>query len=339
MQNIYSKGQTSYNSLVGAILIALTLLLFHVLISRLFKNRLFSLPALAFFPSAMLLTLITGCIINEDNTISQSSAITTFIISSIIYIFVLSFIFKFKINFGHRFLKELWVNILIMSTVFLYVCSFCNNNKKVHLRAYVEQCLLQRKYKEALTVLKSIEYNDNFTTLLTTYALSCESKLQDYLFEYNPKGKSQSLLPTNTNNTLIFPQDEFYKRFGLTVIPFLTPIKQIEYSVYNGHAKRQAVDYILCGYLLDGNIDAFANTIGKFYEINDSLPKHYKEALILYRHLVTAPSIIYKNSIMDADFIDYQRLEQEITDYRKRKNKIRDIYGNTYWYYFNYIIS
>lgn len=42
---------------------------------------------------------------------------------------------------------------------------------------------------------------------------------------------------------------------------------------------------------------------------------------------------------MDADFQDYQRLEHRIANKAERRNKIRDVYGNTYWYYYQYVIS
>lgn len=338
MQNIYSKGQTSYNSLVGAILIALTLLLVHFLFSHLFKDRLDTMPALTYIPSALLLTLMTGGCILEDYTLSQRSSILTFVISIVCYIVVLFFIFKFNICFKYRFTKSLWCNILLMSVIFLYVCAFSNNNRIVHVQAHVEQCLINHNYKDALSTMKKSRCSDLNLTTLKVYALSCEGLLPECLFEYNPVGTSKTLLP-NGKQTLIFSQKTLYRHLGMAIIPTVSPIKQLEYSLMHGSANRHAVDYLLCGYLLDGNLNAFAKAIGKYYEINDSLPKHYKEALILYRHLYTSPSIIYKNNVMDADFIDYQKLEEDVTDYREKKNKFRDVYGNTYWYYFEYVIS
>lgn len=90
---------------------------------------------------------------------------------------------------------------------------------------------------------------------------------------------------------------------------------------------------------MDKNLDAFVENITKYYDINDFLPKHYREALTLYVHSHTTPKVIFKNSIMDADFQDYQNMEHDITDTEERKNKLRDTYGNTYWYYYQYAIS
>lgn len=74
-------------------------------------------------------------------------------------------------------------------------------------------------------------------------------------------------------------------------------------------------DYLLSGYLLDKNLDSFVREITRHYAVNDSvsLPKHYEEALLLYTHLHSTPYIIYKNDVLNADFQDYQKLENTIS--------------------------
>ena len=340
IQCIYSKGQTHYNPLVGAILIALILLLLQICISRFYKSNLYYFPALSFFPSAMLLTLMTGCVINDNNTLIHSTSIYVFIVSVLCYSAILIFFVKRNIRITSGFLKCLWINLFIMSVIFLYVCIFSNNSRKFHVRSYVEQCLLKNNYKEALSVIKKSGETDPCLTMLTVYALSCDSILADHLFEFKLSGASSSLLPTSsTLRTLVFPENKLYYHIGVKIHQDIPPINYIEYMLNHGYGKEPTADYLLCGYLMDGNINAFVENIGKYYEINDSLPKHYKEALILYRHLHASPSIIFKNSIMDADFKDYQRLEHEMDNINIRKNKLRDIYGNTYWFYYQYVIS
>ena len=96
-------------------------------------------------------------------------------------------------------------------------------------------------------------------------------------------------------------------------------------------------DYLLCGYLLDKNLDSFVREITRHYAVNDSvsLPKHYEEALLLYTHLHSTPYIIYKNDVVNADFQDFQKLENTIFN-AQHKTALRDTYGNTYWYYYMY---
>ena len=115
-------------------------------------------------------------------------------------------------------------------------------------------------------------------------------------------------------------------------------MKYLDYQRRHGRMNSMAIDYLLCGYLLDRNIDAFAANVTKYYEVNDSvaLPKHYKEALVMYTHLRSNPRVIYNNNVMNTDFEDFQKLEKSVADERERQTALRDTYGNTYWYYYQY---
>lgn len=52
-------------------------------------------------------------------------------------------------------------------------------------------------------------------------------------------------------------------------------------------------DYLLCGYLIDKDVDRFAQEIGKYYTVDEHLPKHYREALTMYTHLRSNPVQVY----------------------------------------------
>ena len=99
-------------------------------------------------------------------------------------------------------------------------------------------------------------------------------------------------------------------------------------------ATKAAHDYLLCAYLMDGNLDLFVHAIGKYYDLKKPLPKHYCEALVLYNHLRSNPYVVYHNSVMEADFTDFQTLIKQYSDARQRIAAIRDTYGNTYWAYY-----
>ena len=78
------------------------------------------------------------------------------------------------------------------------------------------------------------------------------------------------------------------------------------------------------------------NTSTAPYTITKTLPKHYREALVLYTHLRSNPLVDYHDDILDADYRDYQDLEHKYANPQERKNMIRDTYGKTYWYYYDY---
>ena len=99
---------------------------------------------------------------------------------------------------------------------------------------------------------------------------------------------------------------------------------------------QKAIDYLLCGYLLDRRIDVFAVNVFRYYPNNNELPKHYREALTLYMHQRTNPVVVYRNNLMETDYQDFQDLENKYKNRAERINALRSVYGNTYWFYYNY---
>lgn len=341
MQYTYSDGQTHYNHLWGAVLTALLLLSVNLLAIR--RNKDFhTFSAWTFFPSAILLTFITGGRQTEDLNLSFGFIACMSLIAVCLYVIFSKCIRNFirtnseKIN-NNSFIKNLWINLLIITVHFMYVCAFSNSDRLFHARLHVLQSLCEKDYDEALSTIVKLETSDRQLTTLIVYTLSKKNMLAERLFEYPLRGGSVSLLPDSTL-TSKFGFDEIYHHLNLK-IPGNQIHNSIEFIRHGKGINKQAADYILCGYLMDKNLDAFVENITKYYDINDLLPKHYREALTLYVHSHTAPKVIFKNSIMDADFQDYQNMEHDITDTEERKNKLRDTYGNTYWYYYQYAIS
>lgn len=341
MQYTYSDGQTHYNRLWGAVLTALLLLSVNLLAIR--RNKEFhTFSAWTFFPSAILLTFITGGRQTEDLNLSFGFIACMSLIAVCLYVIFSKCIRNFirtnseKIN-NNSFIKNLWINLLIITVQFMYVCAFSNSDRLFHARLHVLQSLCEKDYDEALSTIVKLETSDIQLTTLIVYTLSKKNMLAERLFEYPLRGGSVSLLPDSTL-TSKFGFDEIYHHLNLK-IPGNQIHNSIEFVRHGKGINKQAADYILCGYLMDKNLDAFVENITKYYDINDLLPKHYREALTLYVHSHTTPKVIFKNSIMDADFQDYQNMEHDITDTEERKNKLRDTYGNTYWYYYQYAIS
>jgi hypothetical protein len=173
--------------------------------------------------------------------------------------------------------------------------------------------------------------------MIRVYALSQKGELGESLFEYPIVGGSRILLPDSANvRFMLYPEHELYQYLGIRLKQKLSPLKYLTFIEKHHLAKSPAKDYLLCGYLLDKNIDAFVRNVGKYYKLNGHLPKHYREALTLYTHLRSNPIFVYKNNVMDADFQDYQDMERKNPDKVLRQNNLHDTYGNTYWYYYQY---
>ena len=72
----------------------------------------------------------------------------------------------------------------------------------------------------------------------------------------------------------------------------------------------------------------------RYYAINDSLPRHYREALVLYVHQTSSPLIVYHENAIDTDYDDLQKLERTYPDATARSLAVYKQYFGTYWWYY-----
>lgn len=342
-QAVLSHGQTHYDRLIGAVLILVVLMLLHVGVMRLWRN--FSLlPGLSFFPSALCLGLLTSMRLNGGEYTFYPATIW-FVVLLVAYIGIVVVLRQMDIAvqslMRHMTVACKWlVNIGLMVMSLLTIMCMCNNDKVWHARTHAEQCLIDGDTDGALATLEQIQEPDSNLFMLRAYALSQKGELGEHLFEQSTTGGSAALLPTDSTGPsfILYPERELYRHLGgMFSHPMSTMVYLEKLRKYH-RAKVSAHDYLLCGYLLDKNLDAFVDNIGKYYTVNDStpLPKHYREALLLYTHRHSNPLLVYKNNIMEADFQDYQKLEADTKNALERQVKLRDTFGNTYWYYYQY---
>ena len=346
MQHVLSEGRTHYNHFVGAVLITIVLLLIQVGVVRLFQRMRLSW-AFTFVPSALLLAMIT----DVRQSASAANGFIEFGWGGYVLPLCLIMFFvvvwglnssgiteKYNLDFKNP-THQLWVNLTVILLLMLFVCGWGNSDRVLHDRLHVEQCLADNDVDEALRTLQLHSDADENLTMLTAYALSRKGQLPERLFEFPLKGGSASLMPNGKNVGFgLIADTTFYAYLGNAYLQRMSTMHYLDYQRRHMRLNRRTVDYQLCAYLMDKKLDAFARNITKYYEVNDSvqLPKHYKEALILYTHSHSNPCIGYHDNVLDADFEDMQKLEKSIADARERQTALRDTYGNTYWYYYMY---
>lgn len=317
-QHVLSGGKTSYNALIGASLITFTLYLLQVVVNGFLQLKSRS-HALTYFPSLLVLTILTDVSPNLDKGFSFGAWLWVFpLLISIWVIVVLAAKEMLPSSspdggqVGSLFSRTAWINVLSMFVMFFLVGLFCNSDEVFHYRMKVEKCLTERKYDEALDVGYKSLATDSSLTMLRIYALAANKELPERLFEYPLVGGSAAMKPNGTTVKMLLHTD--------------TKLRYV---------RKSARDYKLCAFLLDRNLDTFAKEIVRLYGTHN-LPKHYREALALYKHLRANPVVVYQDNVMDADYSDYQEMKKKYKNPIERKNRLRDAYGKTYWYYYDY---
>lgn len=344
LQHVFSKGQTHYDHFVGATLITLVLLLLQIGVVNICRKVQMAW-AFTFVPSALCLAALTDVEPSDvDGMLHFSSGVYLLPIGLIVFGLLvwtakatgLLQSLSFTVRSTQRLL---WNNLLVLLLCMLFVCTCGNGSKVYHARAHAEQCIMDGRVDVALLAIENCGSGDENLTMLTAYALAQKNALAERLFEFPVKGGSEALTPYAKNMKFELIADSvFYSKLGGWYVQRMPTMKYLDYQRRHGRMNSMAIDYLLCGYLLDRNIDAFAANVTKYYEVNDSvaLPKHYKEALVMYTHLRSTPRVIYNNNVMNTDFEDFQKLEKSVADERERQTALRDTYGNTYWYYYQY---
>lgn len=100
--------------------------------------------------------------------------------------------------------------------------------------------------------------------------------------------------------------------------------------------KPVAKDYLLCACLIDRDLKSFMRILPQYYSVTDDLPRHYREACLLYHRLNRLDLPVDKREIAAeiADYDDFCAILKANPDPVKRNAALRDSYFGTYWYYY-----
>lgn len=338
-QHLLSHGVTHYNRVVGAVII--TLVLWGIQVAVYAATGLTRRAhALTYLPSLLVLGVLT----DVSSLVSTGRCATywlwLFPLIMLLYAGLVWIVRQLEhielptLSLG-LFSRMTWINLLQMVVMALVTCGIGSSDEVFHYRMRVEQDILHGDYQAAAAVGKGEEKTDSSLTMLRVWALSEEGRLGDRLFEYPLTGGSDALLPNGGSVRLLMtPEARLYKDLGVVYREKMRPVKYLEQLHKKHYATAMAHDWLLCAYLLDRRLDAFAATLPLYYDISGSLPKSYREALVLYTHLREHPRIVYHAPVMDADYEDFRKLARSAHSARERYALLRDSFGKTYWMYY-----
>lgn len=321
-QHVLSGGATTYHYIVSPVLLTLAFWLLQRGVATVTHVRRY-FYAFTFLPSLALLTILTS--VSPDFGVSHGWTWRWLLLVPALLLWAFFSWLSVQMETleplkGHEgwLSRELWQNLLIMAFMMMSVVRTANHDRVFHERAKMERLMLQGKYAEALKVGEMSEETDSSLTMLRIACMHRCGNMGQLLFKYPLVGGSKSMVPDGkTVRALMWNPPIWMKQ--------------------QGKRYRVPKDYRLCGLLLDKKLDCFVADVRRTYA-NDSLsmPRYYKEALVLYAHRHTSPVMVYHDAVMEADFQDYQSMQHKFTNPTERKNALRDMYGNTYWYYYQY---
>lgn len=338
-QHLCSGGTTQYHPIIGTSTIIIVLALLQFGVGRLLRS--FSiLYALSYVPSFIVLAALTGIQLQANG---YTFGVWPYMLPIGLTLYALIIYILMRINietksmFHYTQQTIIISNTLILLIGFLFTGLTSNSSAALHTQLKVERLISQKQYDEALDVLKQANDNSPSLTMLTAYTLSLKGQLPEKFFTYAVAKGAQNLTPDSLNTRMAFyPEGRLFQHISVYTKQRMGAQRYLDYLYRHNLGKRPFTDYYLMALLLDKKIDAFVALLPTLYDVHGPLPTHYREALLLYTHLRTNPSIIFHSNVMDADFQDFQTLESKYLDPKVRRNAMRDTYGNTYWYYYLY---
>ena len=340
-QHGLSGGKTHYNHAVGAVICTTVLFGLHLLVfglTRLTRRT----HALTYLPSMLLLAFIS--------TISSPFRWGTWLWAGPLILVLWGgavWMSKQLLSIGDEerrpvalFSRVTWINLLQLALMMIGVAAVSNTNAVQHFRAHTEVALMEGNTDEALRVGQRSLETDESLTMLRIFALSQKGQLADRLFEYAVSGTSADMLPMQGSRATLqlMPDSLLWQHFGvnpdslhcqgLSVAQYLD---SLECDTLATSAWR---DYKLMGQLIDRRIDTFVVCLPQYYTMEaDSLPCHYREALVLYQQTVDT-LFIYRDSLMLNRWLDFHANDSIYSKPSERKIRTEEQFRGTYWYYF-----
>ena len=342
-QHILSGGATIYSRVIGGIIITIVLALLHFTTAKVMRTKPLCIYALSCFPSLYILAMLTDFDTSQPLSPWRWWAILMPLAAAVWWgvVYFLGELLRYRcsdIRHEEGYLaRTLGCNIFILAAMMIGVGLLSNSNDITHYRLRMERLLMHGEYAKTLEVGKASDKTDASLTMLRVFALAHEGRLGDELFKYPVRGTSASIVPElSDGKMLMLSPDSVYRMLGAIPRHGQTTKNYLKAIVKSGQATKAAIEYQLCGMLIDKDLDGFVNLLMKTHKIDDTLPLHYREALILYTHRRSSPKVVYRNTVMDTDYDDMQRLEAETKSPGERRIQIYKQFSGTYWEYFDY---
>lgn len=338
-QHVLSGGKTHYNRIIGALFITLGLFVLHLAVYAAVRLSRRS-HALTYLPSMLILAVLSDIPSDIDRHFSLGA--WPWVIPIVLLLWggavwlakqILPFSNETKEPTG-LFSSRMWINLLIMSAMMLGVALIGNTNAVFHYTARAEASLMKGDADEALRVgWESLETDENLT-MLRAFALSTKGELGEHFFDYEVTGTSADLLPLKGSNSRLrmMPDSLLWNHFGRRPEADMTTARYLDSLECDTLATPAFRDYRLVGLLIDRQVDSFALVLPRYYTVNDSLPRHYREALQIYQH--RHGTTVYTDTLMQAMWNEYAAFDVRYPVKTEREIRIADFFRNTYWFYF-----
>lgn len=347
-QHRLSGGLTSYDPLIGALLLSSLLVFLQSGIARLLSlpERLYLVSALPSVALALLLTAFT-----------PEMSVLAIIIAVLCFLAPICFVAGARFghyesprtNHPHRF-TTFRHHIQWLLVIALALGCGSNSNDLTTYEVLTAEYLLANDPKSALEVGKRSRTTSWRLTALRAFALSKEgdslfTALPERLLDYPlpAHGMPHLVLDTLDYRYMRLPVDSLYRHLGgrpsdgLKELRYLTLLNEESRCTPEQHVRVR--DYLLCLHLLRRDLSSFAQVLqAELPQAIDTtfyLPRLYRQALALYEDNYPQAELSQAaDSTTCRQYETYRKAMQDSLTTHRASDLLRD-YGQTYWWYYD----
>ena len=341
LYNHVATGKLSFDSYVVGGIISAVLTIFALWLNR-FTRFQREWTAMAYLPSTLLLAFVTDI----DRSIyvggwSYGNWIVVISVAMSIYgtlAFVLKRVLFEKIkNIAMGAGRIIWRNLILFVILFCIAGTLSNGEENFKREALVAVRYSKGDVNGALAVgRKSLDASPELTAM-RAYIMAGDGLLGERLFEYPQYYGAAGIMPGKVQTSALVP-DSVFALIGARPDSAERNMDFLKRLVDTDSANLVARDYYLSSLLLDRQLVGFKDELARLcgeYDV-DSLPKHYREALLLCSEFTDDFLLELESDTLFVMFDELRGIERQYDDALVRNNYVRKAFGRTYWWYYLY---
>ena len=329
-----------------------------------------------YFPAMLCMGLLTAVSVGPDGSVHTSLFWLIFVVMAIMLLLFMAwkgrewlyFITSADNPSGAAGKSFYWLPLAWMMLCMAVVFMMGNTDRGLHTRLSVEHHCKLLQWDKALQAGLPQYDTDGATTMLRAMALARTGQLPERLFNYNMEPQTTSdclfygdisddaLRDSGRGTFLLSSGYRLWQTIGFVPCNRHEPVRtilarelrreqllidsitadSIPADSVKHLVKPVAKDYLLCACLIDGDLKTFMKLLPKYYPVEGELPKHYREACLLYcmEHQLPVPKERQGVAAELADYEDFCSLIKQNPDPVRCNAALRDNYFGTYWYYY-----
>ena len=339
VQDFLAQGKTTNNAFVTALIITLLLQGLQYLINR--GGKLHGrYEALSYLPSCMLLALVA----KFDNTFAYSLVqwIVVLLIAVAMYMLAV-WINRNTLQLRDaKLMPQLSSNLVVFVGLFVFTGWYGSNESTIQMELAAWKYTHSGRYDKVLQVGEHSDECNADLTALRNLALAKTGQLGDKLFSYpQPYGADGLLMNRYNVQTPTYGAEEYYECLGARPYGGESAAAFYKRLLLKSDAQEYR-DFYVAALLLDKDLESLVDfTIdrGVPMETYSGMPKHCQEAWMIYNERCPfAPVAFTPDNIIMQRYQEYVTLREEYAgEPLVMKELCKRSFGDTYWYYYDFV--